>query len=71
VEILDGYNAGRAATSNQFGSYDILRVLTKESFTLRASKPGYVASTTTYLVDPPLGLENGPFLDFRLTRIPQ
>ncbi len=70
VEILDGYNAGRAATSNQLGTYNISRVLTKVSFTVRASKPGYVASTTTYQVDGPTGLGNAPFLDFRLTRIP-
>ena len=71
VEILDGYNAGKSATSNQFGAYHISRVLTKVSFTVRASKPGYLTSTTTYQVDGPTGLGNAPFLDFRLTRIRQ
>jgi hypothetical protein len=71
VEILDGYNAGKTATSNQVGAYDISRVLTKVSFTIRASQAGYLASTTTYEVDGPFIPGNAPFLDFRLTRIPQ
>ena len=70
VEILDGYNAGRAsAPSNQFGSYRINRVLTNVTFTVRASKPGYVPSTTTYLVGGPTSTPGPPFLDFRLAHV--
>jgi Bacterial Ig-like domain (group 2) len=69
VEILDGYNAGRtAAPSNQFGAYRIDRVLTNVTFTVRASKSGYVPSTTTYLVGGPTSIAGPPFLDFRLSR---
>ena len=69
VEILDGYNAGRASVpSNQFGAYRIDRVLTNVTFTVRASKPGYVASATTYLVGGPNSNTGPPFLDFRLAR---
>jgi hypothetical protein len=68
VEILDGYSAGRASgPSNRFGAYEITRVLTEETFTLRASKEGYVPSTTTHR----LGGTAIPFVDFRLTRSPQ
>ena len=70
VEILDGYNAGRtSAPSNQFGYYRIDRVMTNVMFTVRASKVGYVPSTTTHLVGGPTGPGGGrPFLDFRLSR---
>ena len=72
VEILDGYNAAKAsAPSNQFGAYQIDRILTKVTFTARASKTGYLPSTTTYEVDGPIGIGNAPFLDFRLSRAPQ
>jgi hypothetical protein len=80
VEILDGYNAGKSAFSNGVtgltpGYYRFDRVLTKETFTVRASKTGYVTSTTTYKVDGPLQFpgetNNPPFLDIRLSRVPQ
>jgi hypothetical protein len=71
VEILDGYNGGKSGTSNQFGAYTIARVLTKVTFTVRASKPGYLPSTATYEVGGPTGVGNRPFLDFRLSRAPQ
>jgi hypothetical protein len=68
VEILDGYSAGRASgPSNRFGAYETTRVLAEETFTLRASKEGYVASTTTHR----LGGTAIPVVDFRLTRSPQ
>ena len=51
VEILDGYNAGKSATSNQFGAYNIARVLTKVTFMVRASKAGYLPSTLTVKPD--------------------
>ena len=69
VEILDGYNVGRrSAPSNQFGHYEINRVLTNVTFTVRASKPGYLPSTTTSLVGGPTSTAGPPFLDFRLSR---
>lgn len=72
VEILDGYNIGRASTpSNSFGAYRIDRVLINVTFTVRASKPGYVPSTTTYLLGGPNSLIGPPFLDFRLSRATQ
>ena len=72
VEILDGYNAAKASSlSNEFGAYRIDRILTKVTFTVRASKTGYLPSTTTYEVDGPIGNGNAPFLDFRLSSAPQ
>lgn len=72
VEILDGYNAGQASPpSNQFGFYKIDRLLTNATFTVRASKPGYVPSTTSYLVGGPTSTAGPPSLDFRLSRAPQ
>jgi len=75
VEILDGYNAGKSATSNQFGAYNITGVLTKVTLMVRASKAGYLPSTTTYEVGGPVQFpgetNNRPFLDFRLSRAPQ
>ena len=72
VEILDGYNSGRAsAPSNQFGAYQINRVLTNVTFTVRASRPGYSPSIATYLVGGPNSTTGPPFLDFRLSRAPQ
>jgi len=69
VEILDGYSAGHgSAPSNEFGGYRIDRVMTNVTFTVRASKPGYIPSTTTYLVSGPTGTGGPPFLDFRLSR---
>jgi hypothetical protein len=35
VEILDGYNAGASAVSNQYGGYLVTRVLTDVAFTER------------------------------------
>jgi hypothetical protein len=69
VEILDGYNAGRgSAPSNQFGAYRIDRLLINVMFTVRASKAGYVPSTTTYVLGGPNSVTGSPFLDFRLSR---
>jgi hypothetical protein len=72
VEILDGYNAGASAVSNQYGYYQITRVLTNVTFTVQASKAGYLPSTTTYGVANPNGGTGGsPFLNFHLTRAAQ
>jgi len=68
VEILDGYARGARAVTNEFGHYQIDRVLTGETLRVRASRPGYSPSTLTYRVDSPVGPSGGnpPFLDFRL-----
>src|SRR5262249_25950100 len=69
IEILDGYNAGRTSVpSNEFGYYQIERVLVGVTFTVRASKPGYLPSTTTFRLGGPNSVES-PFLPFRLSRI--
>jgi len=69
VKLLDGYAAGRTAFTNSVGHYQLERVLTDESFSAVASKPGYETSVKTYSVSPPVGLNgNPPFLDFRLRR---
>lgn len=73
VEILDGYARGVRAVANEFGHYRIDQVLTGETFSVRASYPGYSPSTVSYRVDSPVGQPaggNSPFLDFRLHRIP-
>jgi hypothetical protein len=72
VEILDSYNVGRASIpSNSFGYYRIDRVLINVTFTVRASKPGYIPSTTTYRLGGPNSVGGPPFLDFRLSRSTQ
>jgi Bacterial Ig-like domain (group 2) len=50
VEILDSYNAGRTAVTNQFGSIIFDRLL-PATFTVRASKSGYVTATMTFRFD--------------------
>lgn len=72
VEIVSGYARGAQATTNENGHYRIDKVLTGETFTAQASKPGYSSSTHSYRVDPPQGsgTGNAPFLDFRLRRLP-
>jgi hypothetical protein len=71
VEIVRGYNEGASAITNQFGHYRIEPILTAVSFSISASKDGYLPSTTVYRVDSPIGPPgNPPFLDFRLTQAP-
>jgi hypothetical protein len=72
VEILDGYAGGARSVTNEFGHYQIDRVLTGETLRVTASKPGYSPSTLTYRVDSPVGPSGGnpPFLDFRLRPTP-
>jgi hypothetical protein len=62
VEILDGYNAGASDESSTTGFYLIERVLTDVTMTVRATRPGYISSTTSFL---PNGSGR---LDFRLSR---
>jgi hypothetical protein len=66
VEIVDGYNAGASDTSNTGGFYLIERVVTGFTVTVRASKSGYITTTTTGLFEGP-GISS-PFHDLRLTR---
>jgi hypothetical protein len=70
VEVLSGYAEGARTITNENGHYKLDKILTGESLTVRASKPGYAPATLTYRVDPPqgLGTGNAPFLDFRLRR---
>jgi hypothetical protein len=70
VEILDGYAREARSVTNEFGYYQIKGILTEETFRIRASLPGYVSSTISYRVDPPIGPAGGnpPFLDFRLRK---
>ena len=67
VTIVDGYNAGRGAVTDERGSYRLDRVLTGEVFTLQAVKAGYQPLTRTYTLDDPNGgaggAGGGPFLD--------
>jgi carboxypeptidase family protein len=70
VEILDGYARGSRSVTNQFGHYQIDRILTGEAFSAKASAPGYAPLTRSYRVDSPIGPPgNSPFLDFRLGRL--
>ncbi|HEV7515103.1 MAG TPA: hypothetical protein VGR07_02265 [Thermoanaerobaculia bacterium] len=71
VEVLDGYARGERSITNQFGAYQFDKILTGETFSIRASKSGYTPLTLTYRVDPPVGPAGGnpPFLDFPLRRI--
>jgi hypothetical protein len=59
-------------TANQVGHYQVARVLTGETFSVRVSSPGYATATATYRVDSPDNAPSGsnsPFLDFRLRRL--
>jgi len=68
IRMLDGYAAGKVATTDAFGSYKIEPLLTGETFTIQAARNGYVSSTIRYRVDSPIGPPDGnsPFLDFKL-----
>jgi hypothetical protein len=72
VEVLDGYARGERSVTNQFGVYQFDKVLTGETFSLRASKPGYAPLVLAYRVDSPITVNgpagNPPFLDFPLRR---
>jgi hypothetical protein len=70
VRILDGHSAGAQATTNSVGVYNFgfFTILTGEVFTIRASRQGYEASTTTHRVDFPQSSANPPYLDFVLRR---
>lgn len=76
VEVLDGYARGSTSVANPYGHYQIDKVLTEETFSVRAEMPGYAPSTLTYRVDPSAyqlepgdtAPRNPPFLDFRLRR---
>ncbi|MGE5236575.1 MAG: carboxypeptidase-like regulatory domain-containing protein [Acidobacteriota bacterium] len=71
VHILDGYAHDARALTNQYGYYQIDKILTGEAFTVTVSKDGYAPLTQSYRVDPPVGPGgNSPFLDFRLARLP-
>ncbi|HEX7181680.1 MAG TPA: carboxypeptidase-like regulatory domain-containing protein [Thermoanaerobaculia bacterium] len=72
VEILNGYGRGAQAVTNEYGHYQINRLLTGETISLRASRPGYAPATTSHRVDEPYGSSPGnpPFVDFRLRRLP-
>jgi hypothetical protein len=52
VEILDGYAQGSTRVTNEFGFYQIEKILTEETFSVRASLPEYAPSTVSYRVDP-------------------
>jgi hypothetical protein len=71
VRILDGHSAGERATTNSVGvySFGFSQILTGETFTVSASKPGYESSTKTHRVDFPFDPANPPFLDFVLRRL--
>ena len=60
VRVLDGYAAGKTSTTNSLGYYSIKPILTGETFTIEASKEGYVPVTLTYRVD------THPFFDIKL-----
>jgi hypothetical protein len=70
VEILSGYSQGARSTSNEYGYYHFDTMLAGETFSARASNPGYATVTTSYRVDPSVTFSgdpnNSPFLDFRL-----
>ncbi|HKR63705.1 MAG TPA: carboxypeptidase-like regulatory domain-containing protein [Thermoanaerobaculia bacterium] len=70
VQMLDGYAVGKSSVTGANGVYRIEPVLTGETFTIVASKPGYASMTKTYRVDPPVGPagSNSPFLNFALGR---
>src|SRR4029079_5314995 len=56
VEVLSGYARGERSITNQFGAYQFDKILTGETFSLRASKPGYTPLTLTYRVDSPISI---------------
>jgi len=70
VEILSGYSQGARATTNEGGFYLIPTMLGGETFTARASSPGYADATASYRVDPLVVLPGDPnnpnYLTFRL-----
>jgi hypothetical protein len=76
VEILDGYAQGSTSVTNEFGFYEIEKVLTEETFSVRASLPGYAPSTVSYRVDPSTARidpsdtrpRNPPYLEIQLRR---
>jgi hypothetical protein len=76
VEILDGYAQGSTSVTNEFGFYEIEKVLTEETFSVRASLSGYAPSTVNYRVDPSTARidpsdtrpRNPPYLEIRLRR---
>ncbi len=76
VEILDGYSQGATAVANEYGFYLIDKVLTEETFSVRASLSGYAPSIVSYRVDPSTYRtdpsdttpRNPPYLEFKLLR---
>jgi hypothetical protein len=76
VEILDGYAQGSTSVANEYGFYQIEKVLTEETFSVRASFPGYAPSTVRYRVDPSTYRadpsdttpRNPPYLELKLRR---
>jgi carboxypeptidase family protein len=76
VEILDGYAQGSMSVANEIGFYLIDKVLTEETFSVRASLPGYAPSTVSYRVDPSTYRtdpsdttpRNPPYLEIQLRR---
>ena len=76
VEILDGYAQGSTAVANEYGFYLVEKVLTEETFSVRASLPGYAPSTVRYRVDPSTYRadpsdttpRNPPYLELKLQR---
>jgi len=73
VEILSGYSQGARATTNEGGFYLIPILLAGETFTARATSPGYAEATASYRVDPSVVLPGDPnnpnFLTFRLHKV--
>jgi hypothetical protein len=73
VEILSGYAQGARATTNEGGFYLVPTLLAGETFTARATSPGYAEATASYRVDPSVVLPGDPnnpnFLTFRLRRL--
>jgi len=72
VEVLSGYGRGAQAITNEHGYYQIDRLLTGETISLRASRTGYTSATTSHRVDSPVGPIGitPPFVDFLLHRLP-
>jgi hypothetical protein len=74
VAVLDGYNAGREALTDDRGVYRVDPLLTGEEFTLEVAKAGYRTLTRRYQLRDPVGRIDTPgedgLLDVRLVRLP-
>lgn len=75
VEIIDGEgNKGLSRTTNLNGFYQMFHVRVGLTFTMRASKPGYVPALASHpgIQIHPMGFPNveSSFQHFRLTKLP-